>query len=56
MLWQKDSNSGENRVCKKQNEPQGLACFYLHRYDPFRGRDHPYLWETLADRGFLQNL
>ena len=35
---------------------KGLACFYLYRYDSFRRRDHPYLWKTLADRGFLQNL
>ena len=41
---------------KEQGKPQGLACFYLHRYNAFRGRDPPYLWKALANRDLFQNL
>ena len=43
-------------MCPKQEEKEGLDRLHLHKPGTFGRRDHSDLWETLADRGVLQDL
>ncbi len=47
--WKRESDSSPNSMRPEQRKPKGLARFSVYESCTFRRRDHPNLWQMLAD-------